>query len=240
MLSLPFPSSQDVWHGFPRTKFQFAGRQAWIVEPEEPALPGCPWTWCLEWAETYVERTGVASLLAAGFHHVHIDAAGFGCDEDLEVFEQFHDFLLTLGLAGKPGMIGMSFGGLYALRYAARNPERVAALYLDAPVCNFASFKHLNYVIKPYHLQPDDDLQNDPRLPINQAAVLSRIPLLLIYGLEDITLDPKLNAELLLARLRACGASPIVHAREYWGHHPHGLDNPRPIAEFMKKHCLAQ
>ena len=91
MLTPPMPSRRENWHGFERSVFEFQGRTAWIVEPAGPELPGRPWTWCLEWAETYVERTGVAALLGGGFHHVHIDAKGFGNDEDMRVFREFHD-----------------------------------------------------------------------------------------------------------------------------------------------------
>ncbi len=237
MLTPPMPSRRENWHGFDRTVFEFHGRTAWIVEPAGPELPGRPWTWCLEWAETYVERTGVAALLGGGFHHVHIDAKGFGNDEDMRVFREFHDFLAgQMGLAARPGMIGMSFGGLYALRYAAVNPGCVAAAYLDAPVCSFKDFKYLNYVVKPYGLTPGAALEDDPRLPVNQTALLADLPILLIYGQDDLAVNPRLNCELLIERLRAHGNAPIVHAREYWGHHPHGLDNPQPIVEFMKRH----
>ena len=66
---LAFPGETiDEWHGAKRHAFQFAGRLAWVVEPQEP-LPGNPWSWCLMFPDAFTTRCAAPQLVAAGFHH---------------------------------------------------------------------------------------------------------------------------------------------------------------------------
>ena len=44
------------------------------------------------------------------------------------------------GPGAQGGVIGISRGGLYAYRWAAGDPARVAVIYGDAPVCDFKSW----------------------------------------------------------------------------------------------------
>ena len=228
----------DEWVGYKRYIFDFHGREAWIVEPEK-AAPGTPWTWCMEWPTAFVFRIGVPNLLARGFHHVYVQAKGHGNDEDQKVFAEFQKFLTGLGFAKKAGLIGMSFGGLYSCRYAAYHPENVACLYLDAPLCSFQHFQHLDLVTGEYGLKTAADYLDLPGLPVNLTDKLKDFPILLIYGKQDTTVVPEDNCELLLARLeQQHGRGEVtVTARNLWAHHPHGLDDPSQILDFMVKYC---
>ena len=223
---------EDVWFGFRRRIFDFEGHEAWLVEPEK-AAPGMPWTWCMEWPDAFVKRTGVPELLARGFHHVHIKVPGYACDGALGVYRRYHAFLRSLGFAVKAGLIGLSFGGLYSLRYAASNPEGIDRIYLDAPVCSFKNFPHFNLVQEPYHLASAQGVENDPRLPVNLTEKLVGIPILLIYGAADLSVPPADNCELFAERFQANGGSIRIIRRNLWGHHPHGLDDTAPILEFF-------
>lgn len=54
--------------------------------------------------------------------------------------EAFCEFLhQEFGLDQKCLPVGMSCGGMHAVYFAAKYPERIAALYLDAPVLNLLS-----------------------------------------------------------------------------------------------------
>lgn len=228
----------DEWVGYKRSIFDFQGRQAWIVEPKEPTA-GNPWTWCMEWPTAFVFRTAVPNLLARGFHHVHLQAFGHGNDEDQKAFADFQKFLVDQGLSKKAGLIGMSFGGLYSCRYAAFHPENVACIYLDAPLCSFHHFSHLSLVTEQYGLKTFADGLDLPGLPINLTAKLKDFPILLIYGKQDTTVPPEDNCELFLSRLQQQGGKGevTVVARNNWAHHPHGLDDPAQILDFMVKYC---
>ncbi len=50
-----------------RTKFDFNGRMGWIVQPSVKPLEGMSWTWTMQWAEAFVDRTGVLDMLRKGY-----------------------------------------------------------------------------------------------------------------------------------------------------------------------------
>lgn len=227
-----FAVREDVWYGFRRRTFDFEGYEAWLVEPEK-AAPGMPWTWCMEWPTAFVRRTGVPDLLACGFHHVHIKVPGYACDDALGVYRRYHEFLHSLGLSGKANLIGLSFGGLYSLRYAASDPGRIERIYLDAPVCSF--HKRVENIKEAYHLTSEEDVSDDdPRMPVNLAGKLVKVPILLIYGADDLVVPPADNCELFAERFQRHGGSIQIIKRNLWGHHPHGLDDTVPIVEFFR------
>ena len=45
-----------------------------------------------------------------------------------------------LSLNPRPALLGMSRGGLIVFRWAAKNPDKVACIYVDAPVCDIRSW----------------------------------------------------------------------------------------------------
>ena len=232
-MNLCFPNEKiDEWFGFKRHIFDFEGREAWIVEPEK-AAEGNPWTWCMEWPTAFVIRTGVPALLAKGYHHVHIHATGHGNEPDQQVFRKFHEFLITLGFAKQAKLIGMSFGGLYSCRYAAKNPGMVEKIYLDAPLCTFVNFKHIDLVKEQYGIYSNAEADVSPEMPNNMTDKLTDIPILLVYGADDLSVDPTLNCEILAERIQKAGGKIEVIKRNLWGHHPHGLDDVSKIVDFM-------
>jgi pimeloyl-ACP methyl ester carboxylesterase len=55
--------------------------------------------------------------------------------------EEFHAAMVTdFGLHAKPGLIGLSRGGLYCMNWAAAHPDKTLAVYLDNAVCDFKSW----------------------------------------------------------------------------------------------------
>lgn len=65
----------------------------------------------------------------------------YGVPVALDAMDRFHARVTTqYGLSAKPVLEGFSRGGLFALNWAARRPGSVAALYLDAPLCDFKSW----------------------------------------------------------------------------------------------------
>ena len=47
---------------------------------------------------------------------------------------------------------------------------------------------------------------------------------------------PESNIDLLESRLRAAGGDIRVVRRDHYGHHPHGMDDPSPLAGFILQH----
>ena len=238
---------QDIWHGYRRTVFDFEGHRAWIVEPYGDCREDRPWTWTMQWADAFVERTGVLDLLAKGWRHVTIDTFRHRMDEEgLRVSRAFQRYLVEeLGFAPKARLVGMSWGGFFSVRYAAAFPECVARIYLDAPLLTFGGGfgwhnpKGAAEEIWPWSAAApkDGDWPADPRMPVNMAGKVAKsgIPVLLLYGGQDQTVRPELNCEPFVERFKAAGGSIAVHRRPAYGHHPHGEETWQTyrIADFL-------
>ena len=230
---------EDNWYGYRRTKFDFAGHVAWVVEPSVKPQAGLPWTWTMQWAEAYVDRTGVLDLLRRGWHHVTIDLFDTRMDETgLKAAADFQRFLVdALGFAPKAKLVGMSWGGFFSTRYAATYPQNVEKIYLDAPLLNLAGFGAMS--IGPWANLGVADWNADARMPINMAESIAKagIPVLLLYGTHDQTVKPALNCELFLERFKAAGGKLTLDRRDAFGHHPHGTDPDKTaeITDFFSK-----
>ena len=232
---------QDVWHGFSRVVFDFEGHQAWIVEPKREPAEGRPWTWTMQWADSFVERTGVPQLLERGWHHATIDTFGYRMDEEgLRVSRAFQEYLVKeLGFAKKANLIGMSWGGFFSTRYAAAFPDCVARIYLDAPLLTLDGGTGAATEIGPWATMPPKDgvWHDDPRMPLNMAETVAKagIPVLLLYGGQDQTVMPELNCEPFAERFKAAGGDIVVVRRVAYGHHPHGEEHGQTyrIADFF-------
>ena len=244
---LPDLISEEPRQGGTLYKFALAGTTAWIVEPDEP-LAEKKWFWVPEWPNAFLHRNGVNELLELGYYMIHIHVLGMcGNPEAVEIMKRFYDFLLQRGFARKAAMIGMSLGGLYSLRYAATYPESVACIYADAPACDLY-YRHrlqradqgeicLAYGVREEESSALIEHKLSPLcnyLPI----VKGNIPILMILGGADTVVPPELNGRLFAERFREAGGNILVNERMSWGHHPHGLDDPTPIVQFILKNTL--
>ena len=232
-------NTASQWYGFTRHDFDFEGYHAFLVEPKTPSADG-RWSWCTVWPEAYVSRVGITALLELGYHHAHIDVFATRANPDgVAVMHRFHDYLVSLGLAPKANLIGMSWGGFFSLRYAETCPQDVAAIYLDAPVCDAADpsqpAEHRTYSITQAWKMTTGELRTSKLNPINnvQPLVDAHIPIYAATGEDDLVVSVWHNFNVLEQRLQAAGADLAVVRRGAWGHHPHGFDD---VAELVRFH----
>lgn len=222
---------EDMWHGYRRTQFEFKGRAAWIVEPSIAPRDGSPWLWCVQWPDTSIERMGTLDLLKVGFHYVTIDLFDTRMDEaGVAAAAEFQSYLVKeLGLAPKADLIGISWGGFMAARYAVAKPENVAKLYLDGALLTFDGYKPPERVgLGPWEkaAPKDGSWRDDPRMPVNLAPALAKagIPVLLVYGGQDQSIRPDKNSRAFAAKYKAAKGVIEVREKAEYGHHPHGLE----------------
>ncbi len=247
---LAFPGEKiDEWQGYKRHKFEVDGCQAWVVEPKV-ALPGNPWSWCMEFPDAFTQRCAAPALLAAGYHHVHITVGNtFGSPSAVKHFEAFYESLAARGFAAKAVLIGISRGGLYAYRFASEHPERVAVIYGDAAVGDFKSWpggkgkgkgsaKDWASLLGLYGFRAEAEALAWRGNPVDHLEPLAKAKVALIHvvGDADDVVPPAENAELIDARYRALGGESVVIRKPGVGHHPHGLDDPAPVVEFILRH----
>lgn len=243
-----FPGKQSDWHGFARFDFHHDGRKCIVVAPDESAA-GRPWVWRARFFAH--EPQADVALLKLGYHVVYCDVANlFGNSQAVEHWNQFYELLTTEHrFAKKTALEGMSRGGLIIYNWAAANPDKVACLYGDAPVCDFKSWPGgkgagkgsagaWQNCLKAYGLTEEQALEYD-RNPIDQLGPLAKagIPILHVVGAADEVVPVAENTAIIEQRYRDLGGSIEVISKPGVGHHPHALKDPQPIVDFIVKYA---
>lgn len=241
----------DVWNGFTRHTFSVDGCKAWVVDPKNP-LPGKPWSWCMEFPDAFVERCAAPKLLEKGFYHVHIEVGNtFGSPGAVKHFNAFYEVLAARGFAKKTVLIGLSRGGLYSYRWASENPERVAVIYGDAPVCDFKSWPGGKGKGKGspgdwaalqscYGFTNETQALAYTRNPIDVLEPLAKAHIALIHvvGDADDAVPVAENTAIIEERYKKLGGVIQVIHKPGVGHHPHGLDDCAPVVDFIVKYAI--
>ncbi|MBI1335743.1 MAG: prolyl oligopeptidase family serine peptidase [Phycisphaera sp.] len=245
----PWPGKASGWNGFDRYDFKVAGRNAYVVTPRQPAV-GRPWYWRMRFPGVAINDD--LELLNRGWHVAYIDMANmYGSPEAMRVMEAFYDEMTgTYGLSRKPVLKGLSRGGLFIFNYAARHPDRVSAIYGDAPVCDFKSWpggrgashgspSDWKRLIAAYGFKDEAQALAYDNNPIDNLKPLAdaNVPVLIVAGDSDRTVPYVENGGIIETRYKVLGGPITVILKPGCDHHPHGLDDPKPILEFIEKHC---
>ena len=238
-----FPGETSDWNGFVRHDFQVAGRDVIIVAPDE-AAPGKPWIWRARfWGH---EPQAEIALLKQGFHVAYCDVADlFGSPIAVAYWNAFHAKLTKeYDLAKRPALKGLSRGGLIIYNWAKDNPDKVACIYADAPVCDIRSWPRDQSSAKTWEKCKtvygitDTEAETFTGNPIDGLEVLvnANVPLLHVVGDADKVVPVADNTAVLAERYRALGGSIEVISKPGIGHHPHSLEDPAPIVNFILQH----
>ena len=242
----PWFEKQSAWNGFDRFHFHVADRAAYLVAPKV-AAEGKPWVWRARFPDYHAEMD--IMLLQRGFHIAYVDVAGmFGGPRAMRVADAFYTYVTEQrGLAAKPGLEGVSRGGLFVYNWAVRHPDRVACIYCDTPVCDFKSWpggsgggigspSDWKKCLNEYGLTPQQAKSFEGN-PVDQAKIIAqqRIPILHIVSQNDEVVPPAENSILLKSRLEQCGwqmelISVSQGTEQSHGHH---FEHPAPSAWWI-------
>ncbi|MGV8090565.1 MAG: GDSL-type esterase/lipase family protein [Mangrovibacterium sp.] len=232
------------FYGFQGFGFTFRDRDAKVVIPKNTA-PGCPWVWRTRfWGH---EPQADIALLERGFHIVYCDVAElFGNETALSIWDDFYQFLTDAGLAKKAVMEGMSRGGIYVYRWAERYPERVAAIYADAPVLDLKSWpggkglgkgspETWEIFKKDFGFKSEEEAMTFKGNPLDLTEKIAKagFPMLHVVGDADDVVPVSENTELFEQKIKEAGGFIKVIHKPGVGHHPHSLPNPQPIVDFI-------
>ena len=230
------------WKGYKRYDFKFLGRDAIIVEPKTPAK-GKPWIVRPAFFDAFAYAD--SALVEKGFYLCYYDVThSYGSPYSQNLFSNFYDFVVNnYGFSTKATLEGFSRGGLFALNWAANNPNKVACIYLDAPVCNINSWprnkdnERWAEFLKTYELT-EKQVDSVKVSPIDFAKELaeSGIPILSVCGDADLTVPFTENTHLLNEKMKAAGGKMEIILKKGVDHHPHSLTDPTPIVVFILKH----
>ena len=240
-------AQESDYHGFKCLDFKFEGHDAKIVFPEKAEV-GRHWIWRARfWG--HEPQTEIA-LLKKGFHVAYVDAAEYrGNPEAVSLWNRFYAYLLgTYSLNPKTVLEGFSRGGLYIYNWGSANPEKVACIYADAPVCDLRSWpgrkkegKEANPEwaehLKAYNIT-EETVDEFRGMPIYNCVRLAeaRVPVLHVCGAVDEVVPIQENTYVLEKNYRAAGGDIKVIVKEGIGHHPHSLKDPSPIVRFILSH----
>ena len=240
--------SAENWEGFNKLEFTVEGRKAFLIEPAKVAL-GNPWIWRTEFFGH--EPQADLALLKKGFHVAYVDVQNlYGGPLAMTVMDAMHARVTTEHkLANKTVLEGFSRGGLFAINWAARNPEKVACIYNDAPVCDFMSWpggkgrskgspSDWERLKKVYGFSDDEVAKNSQLSPIHQLEPLAKakIPLLHVCGATDDAVPIEENSLLVQKRYLSLGGSMTLISKPHCNHHPHSLQDPTRIVNFVLSH----
>jgi pimeloyl-ACP methyl ester carboxylesterase len=182
------------------------GKRRCVVIVPKKAAPGYPWSW--RGCYWNHEPQTEVELLHRGFHIAYVapDSGRQG-----KAWDRWYKFLTQEhGLAKKAAFIGMSKGGVNEFNWGVANPDKVACIYADNPALY------------------DEDFARIPELAKHD------IPLLHICGSEDMLLQ---RHTLVIENMyHQSGGSITVIVKEGHAHHPHSLQNPKPIADWIEQH----
>lgn len=231
---------QSEFHTFRQYDFEHDGIACKIVTPRKVAR-GRPWIWRARFFGH--EPQADIALLEAGFHVAYADVAGlYGSPKAVARWNKIYAFLTTKhGFAKKVALEGMSRGGLMIYNWSAKNPEKVACIYADAPVCDFKSWPKINSTILKVYGLTEESAKEYQGNPVDNLKPLAevKIPLLHVVGDADKVVPVSENTAVLAARYKALGGSITVIHKAGVGHHPHSLKDPKPIVDFIVKHAKA-
>ncbi len=236
--------SQDVFVSYEIKEFTFKGHEAKIVFPKIKNENNY-WIWRARfWGH---EPQVDLALLEEGFHVAYIDVAGlYGNDEAVELWNLFYDFCISeYGLNPKVVLEGMSRGGLIVYNWASVNTDKVACIYADAPVCDIKSWpggwyngqgsvKDWIKCLEAYQLD-SISVRDFKGIPVNTSVNVAKagVPVLHLYGDADKVVPFKENTAALASNFQQAGGSIKLICKEGIGHHPHCLENPKPIVDFI-------
>lgn len=234
------------WNGYAREDFKLDQYDCILVIPSE-VYPGAPWVWRAEFfgAFDYVDK----ELLKRGWHIAYIRISDmYGCPEAIDVMEQFYEYMTKeAGLSKKVDLFGFSRGGLYSVNYAVRNPDTISTLYLDAPVLDVTSWpggygsadrceKEWKECKEVYKLTDETALMFKQN-PIDKMDQLldSKIKIMLVAGAADSDVPYAENGKRLAEYYMGNGGDLRVILKPECAHHPHSLEDPTPVVEYIMK-----
>lgn len=234
---------REAWH------FVLNGHESWVVIPDNP-LPDKRWAWRTEFfgAFDYADM----ALVEKGYYLVHHEIHDmYGCPKAIEYMEEFYNVLVEdMKLGKKAVMIGLSRGGLYAYNFALAHPNQVACLYIDAPVLDIRSWPGGKFsgpgeescwieCMGHYGLTEETAMDFTGN-PIDHTKEIAEagIPVILVAGGADELVPYCENGTILEQRLKADGGKIKTIVKPDCGHHPHSLEDPTQIIEFIEKEGL--
>lgn len=216
--------------------------------PDEPA-PGRPWLWVAEFPGH--QQAAEDTLLSKGWHVAHVRVADeFGSPLAMEKWSAAYEELQgKRSLNAKPVIWAISRGGLYALSWLRRYPDRASALVLDNAVADIRSWpaglplskKGSGDAVEWERYKERFGYKNDTEAlsasphPTDglKNAVKKGVVLISGHGTADELVPYEDNGKILVELWRENGGTVHTFPNEGGGHFPHGVAEVGPVIELL-------
>ena len=234
-----------MWNGFKSKEVVFEERNAIIIYPKGKANGRMILK--TEYLDAFPNFD--IKMLEKGYHIIHVkQRSRWAPDEEIDILAKFVQYCSEeLGTSKRCLLEGMSCGGLQATKFAERYPELTSVLYLDAPVLNILSMAGLGEcqedsvkmfwreLVATYGVSRSTII-NFRKSPIDNMEPLIKndIPIIMLYGNADSIVIYEENGKVLERYYKENNGRLKVIAKSMAGHHPHGLEDPTPIIEFVE------
>ena len=216
-----------------------------------------PWWWFLRKPLRGIHGSGVPlffgafpsvdqALLKEGWHLAYYDVTHlYGSPRAVELSKKFYDFTVKeFGLSDKVVVEGFSRGGYMAFAWADAYPETVSSLYVDAPVCDITSWpgrhqpEFWNGFLVEWGVKDEDVDSSFTGNAINHLPRMAKagIPIISVCGGKDEGVPYDENMHKVRDAYQAMGGVVEVIVKPDCGHHPHSLEDPTPVVDFIKAH----
>lgn len=233
-------------YGFECIEFEFEEHEAKLILPEERNVS--------PFLALKTEYFGAfpdteTELLKRGHYLCYLrNDNRWGIKADLDRKARFIRYLLDkYDIPGKCVPVGMSCGGIFAVKLASLYPELIACVYADAPVVNYMSCPCGFGASEPFDADHKEiltalSLPGLPELlayrdmPLDHIGNLikNRIPMLLVAGDSDRTVPYHENGVFLEKAYRESGIPHKVIIKPGCDHHPHGLEDAAEAADYIE------
>lgn len=238
---------ETIIQGGKELEFEFEGRKCILCIPDAPRADKCV-IWRAEFFHAFENCD--TQMFKNGYYRAYICVSDmFGAPNAIEIMKKFHDMLVSeFGLCDRMIVEGLSRGGLYSVNYAAKYPEDVSVLYLDAPVLSIKNWplgmgsterneQECEKVHNAFGTDDENSILAAKLQPLDKVEAVAKadIPIIFVCGDADTVVDMHENTGVFIERFKSLGGRYELHVKPGCGHHPHGLEDPTPIMEFIEK-----
>ena len=233
-----------MWNEFESKSMRFKDRDAVIVYPK--CKPNGRLLLKTEYLDAFPAFD--IAMLERGYHLIHlVQRNRWAPKGEIDIVADFVRYCAKeLGASERCVIEGMSCGGLQGAIFAENYPELTGVLYLDAPVLNIlsmAGYSGAATVISTFWHEIEDAYGVTPATMVNfrqspidnmKPLIENDIPIIIVYGNADIKVPYAENGRVLENYYKDNGATIRIIGKSMCGHHPHGLDNPQIIIDFIE------
>lgn len=235
-----------MWNEFESKEFIFEERKATVVYPN--VKPVGRILFKTEYLNAFPGFD--IAMLEKGYYLVYIQhSSRWAPDDEIERMARFVCHCAEMLNADKRVVLeGLSCGGLSSARFAEKHPGLSAVLYLDAPVLNVLSLvglgeckgdfieTHWREVAATFGVSRSTIINFRKSAIDNMEPLIeNNIPIIMVYGNSDNVVIYEENGRVLEDFYKEKGGVMKVICKSMCNHHPHGLDDPQPIVDFIEK-----